>query len=238
MQNDFVNIAAHELRTPIQPILGLSGLLTRSNLPKEKEREMLDIIARNAKRLLRLTEDILDITRIESKSLQLKKEQFNLNEMLRNAISDFQHYLIKEYRSNNLSLEFIESENDILVEADKGRINQIVSNLLNNAIKVTDQGKVSVMAIRNGHKAIVSIKDTGPGIDPEILPRLFTKFATKSIIGTGLGLYISKNIIESHGGRIWAENNTGAKGATFHFSIPLYGLIHTSRSAKNRIEHT
>ena len=183
MQNDFVNIAAHELRTPIQPIIGLSGLLTRSNLPKEKEREMLDIIVRNAKRLQRLTEDILDITRIESKSLQLKKEQFNLNEMLQNAILDFQNQLSKEYRSNNLSLDFVEPKNDILVEADKGRISQIVSNLLNNAIKFTDKGNVSIMTVRNEHKAIVSIKDTGAGIDPEILPRLFTKFATKSTPG-------------------------------------------------------
>jgi signal transduction histidine kinase len=224
MQNDFVNIAAHELRTPIQPIIGLSDLLTRSNYPKEKEREMLDVIARNAKRLQRLTEDILDITRIESKSLQLKREQFNLNEMLRNAISEFQNQLSKEYRDTNLSLDFVEPKNDILVDADKSRINQIVSNLLNNAIKFTDHGNVSVMAKRNEHKAIVSIKDTGPGIDPEILPRLFTKFATKSNTGTGLGLYISKNIIEAHSGRIWAENNTDAKGSTFYFSIPLYGL--------------
>ncbi len=224
MQNDFVNIAAHELRTPIQPILGLSGLLTHSEHLNEKEREMLNIIARNAKRLLRLTENILDITRIESKSLQLKKEQFNLSEILRNAVSDFQNQLSKEYRNDSLSLEFIEPKNDILVEADKSRINQIVTNLLSNAIKFTDQGKVSVMATGTEDKAIVSIKDTGSGIDPEILPRLFTKFATKSTTGTGLGLYISKNIIEAHSGRIWAENNKdngGARGATFSFSLPF-----------------
>ena len=224
MQNDFVNIAAHELRTPIQPIIGLSGLLTNSQHIEQKEREMLNIIIRNAKRLQQLTEDILDITRIESKSLQLKREQFNLSEILRNAISDFQNQLSKEHKDTNLDLEFIEPKNDILVEADKGRINQIVSNLLSNAIKFTDHGNVSIMAICNEHKAIVSIKDTGPGIDPVILPRLFTKFATKSTTGTGLGLYISKNIIEAHSGRIWAENNTDAKGATFYFSLPLYGL--------------
>ena len=220
----FVNIAAHELRTPIQPIIGLSDLLARSNHPKEKEREMLDIIVRNAKRLQRLTEDILDVTRIEGKAFKVRKEQFNLNEMLRNAIYDFQNHLSKEYRSNNPSIEFIEHENDILVDADKGRISQIVSNLLSNAIKFTDQGKVSVMVIRNDHKAIVSIKDTGSGIDPEILPKLFTKFATKSVTGTGLGLYISKNIIEAHNGKIWAENNKddsgGSNGATFSFSLP------------------
>ncbi len=160
----------------LQPIIGLSDVLTHSEhfKEKEKDREILDIIIRNAKRLLRLTEDILDITRIESKSLDLKKEQFNLSEILQNAVSYFQNQLGKEYRSNTLSLEFIEPKNDILVEADKGRINQVVSNILNNAIKFTDQGKVSVMATENEDNAIVSIKDTGSGIDPEILPRLFT----------------------------------------------------------------
>ena len=182
---------------------------------------MLYIITRNAKRLLRLTEDSLDVARIESKSLQLKKERFNLSEILRNAISDFQNQLSKEYRSNNPRLEFVEPKTHILVDADKSRINQIVSNLLSNAIKFTDHGKVSVMSIINEHEAIVSIRDTGSGIDPAISPRLFTKFATKSITGTGLGLYISKSIIEAHGGRIWAENNKDdSGGGTFSFSLP------------------
>ena len=222
-QKEFINIAAHELRTPIQPIIGLSDLLAHSEhfKEKEKDREILDIIIRNAKRLLRLTEDILDITRIETKSLDLKKEQFNLSEILRNAVSDFQNQLGKENRNNNLSLEFIEPKNDILVEADKSRINQVVLNILSNAIKFTDQGKVSIMATANEGKAVVVIKDTGSGIDAEILPRLFTKFATKSASGTGLGLYISRNIVEAHGGEIWAQNNKDdIGGATFCFSLP------------------
>ncbi|NAL78938.1 sensor histidine kinase, partial [Nitrososphaera sp. AFS] len=232
MQKDFVNIAAHELRTPIQPIIGLSGLLTHSKHFEEKEQEMLDIIIRNARRLLTLTEDILDVTRIDSKSLYLKKERFNLSEILRNVVSDFQNQLSKEHKNTKLSLEYIGPENDILVDADKSRISQIVSNLLSNAIKFTDQGKVSVVAIHDEHKAIVSIKDRGSGIDPEIIPRLFTKFATKSVTGTGLGLYISKNIIEAHSGRIWAENNKDesgeAKGATFSFSLP-YNIEENNR---------
>ena len=227
MQKDFVNIAAHELRTPIQPIIGLAGLLTHS-----KHQEMLDIIIRNARRLLTLTEDILDVTRIDSKSLYLKKERFNLSETLRNVVSDFQNQLSKEHKNTKLSLEYIGPENDILVDADKSRISQIVSNLLSNAIKFTDQGKESVMAIHDEHKAIVSIKDRGSGIDPEIIPRLFTKFATTSVTGTGLGLYISKNIIEAHSGRIWAENNIDesgeAKGATFSFSLP-YNIEENNR---------
>jgi signal transduction histidine kinase len=222
MQNDFVNIAAHELRTPIQPILGLSGLLLRDKQTEKKRQELLEIIFRNAKRLERLTEDILDITRIESKSLELKKERFNLSEILRNATADFQNQINKEYRDTNLKLQFIGPEKDIIIKADKGRINQVVSNFISNAIKFTQQGNIStIVGATNNDEVIISTKDTGLGIDSEILPRLFTKFATKSTTGTGLGLYISKNIIQAHGGTIWAENNKDGGGATFSFKIPI-----------------
>jgi two-component system sensor histidine kinase VicK len=119
---------------------------------------------------------------------------------------------------------------DIFIEADKERISQVISNLLSNSIKFTerddnDEEKIFVNVEettknKHGSEVVVSVKDVGTGIDPEILPRLFTRFASKSAIGTGLGLYISKNIIEAHGGRIWAENNSDGKGATFSFSLP------------------
>ena len=119
---------------------------------------------------------------------------------------------------------------DLMVEADRDRIDQAVSNLLNNAIKFTSKkgGTISVIAEkRNGSKndnqgeVVVNVVDTGEGIHHEMIPRLFTKFASKSNSGTGLGLYISKSIVESHGGRIWAENNPDGKGATFSFSLPI-----------------
>jgi two-component system, OmpR family, sensor histidine kinase VicK len=221
MQKEFIDIAAHELRNPIQPILSLSQLLLSKTGNIEQYSELLDTISRNAKRLNRLTEDILDLTQIESQSLQLHIEQFNLRDMILNTIADSRNQIKKEYK-DNIRLELV-SKNDIFIEADRGRLNQVVSNLLNNAIKFTKEGIIIITAEKKDIHVVISVKDTGTGIDPEILPRLFTRFATKSEskTGTGLGLFISKSIVEAHGGRIWAENNSHEKGATFTFSLPL-----------------
>jgi signal transduction histidine kinase len=220
MQKEFINIASHELRTPIQPILGLSEVLLDQQGNIEQYRELLNTINRNAKRLQQLTENILDATKIESQSLQLKKEKFNLNEVIMNVVAD---YDIQIRKIKDVKVSFI-SKGDFLVEADKGRLNQVISNLLDNAIKFTQKGSVVISTQRkdnnNDNSVIVSIKDTGIGIDQEIMPRLFSKFASKSFIGTGLGLFISKSIIEAHGGRIWAENNPDGKGAAFLVSLP------------------
>jgi two-component system, OmpR family, sensor histidine kinase VicK len=224
VKDDFVRIAAHELRAPIQPILGLTEILRSKKTGEGQEAEYLDMIIRNAKRLQRLTEDILDITKIESKSLDLKKESFNLSEMISSAITDSKNQIAKEQK-DNLKLELVDPKEDIFIMADKGRINQVILNLLCNAIKFTKEGTVSitVTAVPNKNEIIVSIQDTGPGIDSEILPRLFTKFATKSTTGTGLGLFISKSIIEAHDGKIWGKNSYPEReGATFGFSLPLY----------------
>jgi two-component system, OmpR family, sensor histidine kinase VicK len=224
VKDDFVRIAAHELRAPIQPILGLTEILRSKKTGGGQEAEYLDMIIRNAKRLQRLTEDILDITRIESKSLDLKKGSFNICEMILSAITDSKNHIAKEHK-DNLKLELVDPKEDIFITADKSRINQVILNLLCNAIKFTKEGTVSitVAAVPNKNEIVVSINDTGSGIDSEILPKLFTKFATKSTTGTGLGLFISKSIIEAHGGRIWGMNNyPSGKGATFGFSLPLY----------------
>ena len=222
VKDDFVHIAAHELRAPIQPILGLAEILRSKKTDGGQEAGYLDMIIRNAKRLQRLTEDILDISRIESKSLDLKKESFNLGEMISSAITDSNNQVAKEHK-DNLKLEFIDPKEDIFITADKGRISQVISNLLCNAIKFTSEGTVTAVPVPNNDEIVVSITDTGPGIDSEILPKLFTKFATKSTAGTGLGLFISKSIIEAHGGKIWGINNYPAgKGATFGFSLPLH----------------
>jgi signal transduction histidine kinase len=220
MQKEFINVAAHELRTPIQPILGLSQVL-QSKIKDNEQHVLVDVISRNAKRLQHLTEDILDVTRIESQLLQLNKEKFNLNEVIMSVLADYES-LIK--RIKDVKVSFI-SKGDFLVEADKGRLNQVISNLLDNAIKFTQKGSIAISSERKDDNVIVSIKDTGIGIDHELMPRLFSKFASKSFTGTGLGLFISKSIIEAHGGRIWAENNSDGKGATFTFSVPLVTKI-------------
>jgi two-component system, OmpR family, sensor histidine kinase VicK len=217
---EFIKIAAHELRTPIQPILGLTQLI-RASSKDVKQCELLDATIRNAKRLEQLTENILDVTRIEGHSLSLNKVQFNMNDVITNMISD-----MLTTTPTSIKLEYSHSQ-DIFVRADRERITQVINNLLNNAIKFTKKGTISTSLEKkkeqDGDKEyiVVSVKDTGQGMDSEILPNLFTKFASGSQGGTGLGLFISKNIIEAHGGKIWAENNKDGKGATFAFSLPL-----------------
>ncbi len=220
LQKEFINIAAHELRTPIQPILSLTEVL-RSKIKDSEQLAMLDAAIRNAKRLLRLTENILDITKIEGKSLQLEKEQFNLYEVILNVVQDYKNQQI-ENPSLDIKILSDDANKEIVINADKSRIAQVISNLLSNAIKFTQHGTVliTVEKKKDNKEVIVSMKDTGSGLDPEIISRLFTKFASKSFKGTGLGLFISKNIIEAHGGKIWAENNANGKGATFYFTLP------------------
>jgi len=230
MQREFIDVAAHELRTPIQPILGLSQVLQSAmkndnNVNNAHYQELLDPIVRNAKRLKQLTEDILDVTKIESQSLQLKKERFNVNEVILAVIADYGSNIKKMSTGNTNAKIALNSKDDVFVMADRSRLYQVFANLLNNAIKFTDEGSITitVQKIRDvNEEAIVSIKDTGTGIDAEILPRLFSRFTTKSqTSGTGLGLFISKGIIEAHGGRMWAENNADRKGATFAFTLPI-----------------
>ena len=225
MQKEFINIAAHELRTPIMPILGEAEFIEHQFNHKRKtveiEKEQVSMIIRNAKRLDRLASDILDVAKIESQSLKLNKESFNLKEVLESAVHDLVDYIANNNNENNPSLRVLYKASDVIVEADKERITQVISNLLSNALKFTEEGYISVSAEKKGKDILVTVKDTGVGIDQEVLPRLFSKFITKSEKGTGLGLYISKNIVERHGGKIWAENNADGKGATFSFSIPI-----------------
>jgi signal transduction histidine kinase len=222
MQKEFINIAAHELKTPIQPILGLTEVL-RSQIKDVKQQEILEITIRNAKRLQRLSNDILDVTKIEGKSLELNKEEFNLNDVVINAINDIT--LGRDFPKNGTIKLSYNPDRDILIKADKGRISQVISNLLSNAIEFTAEGTILVSSEKgkinnNNETIIVSVKDPGQGIDQSMLPRLFTKFASKSFKGTGLGLFISKAIVEAHDGKIWGENNVEGIGATFSFSLP------------------
>jgi signal transduction histidine kinase len=230
MKDEFINVAAHELRTPIQPILSLTEVL-RSKVSDTKQQELLDVILRNSKRSQRLTNDILDVTKIESQSLNLKKEWFNLNDVISNTVDDIitNSELAKPFEKR---IKLLYQPHDIFLEADKARITQVIFNLLNNAVKFTEakenggvEGEriVSIAAENtDDSQAVVTVRDSGIGIDMEILPRLFEKFASKSYQGTGLGLFISKSIVEAHGGKIWAENNTKERsGATFRFSLPI-----------------
>jgi signal transduction histidine kinase len=233
VKNEFINVAAHEIKTPIQPIIAISELLQLEGINNlEKNKEMLNIILRNSKRLKQLTEDVLDVASIESGSFFLKKEKFNLKEMITDVLKEYEQTI---QNKNNIKffLEFNDN-NEIIIEADRNRLSQVIHNLLHNAIKFTKNGSITVIVERKKDnindkydEILVSIKDTGTGIHPEVLPKLFTKFVTKSpIAGTGLGLFISKSIIVMHGGKIWGTNNNEdgreeGVGSTFTFSLPV-----------------
>jgi two-component system, OmpR family, sensor histidine kinase VicK len=217
LQREFINIASHEMKTPTQAILGYSELL---EIDPKNNTEIIASLKRNAIRLQRLTNEILEVSRIESQTLRLNKEKVNINDKIQDIVEDIRSQI---HDPNELRIEFSEAKDPVHIVADKTRLYQVIANLLTNAIKFTKKGTISVSANVNNknNELIVNVKDSGEGIHSEILPRLFTKFATKSSIGTGLGLYISKSIIEAHGGRIWAENNADGRGASFTFTLPL-----------------
>jgi len=276
MQREFINVAAHELRTPIQSVLGYTELLLEGETDDRKKQALIRIL-HQSERLRKLASDILDVARIEGKTFRLTMKPLNLNSAIANIIKDYVNRL-ENYKSHEITAKKLSNvnvsnddkrskygktmitkllfksklkdEEHIFIEADKERLTQVIDNILDNAFKFTDaEGSVTVTLVKQeAHSpprkpqlgehieqrqrdlgqqkqqqqyANIIIRDTGTGIDPQILPRLFSKFATKSHRGTGLGLHISKNIIEAHGGKIWAENNGNGKGATFTIALPL-----------------
>jgi two-component system, OmpR family, sensor histidine kinase VicK len=225
MQREFINIAAHELRTPIQALLGITDLIeSKTDIRKEKvelSRAIIEMMIRNVTRLERLSANILDASRIESNTLKLNKEVFDLNQKVLHVIDDLK---ITTYRERkNIKIVSNSIPDKLEIYADKSRIFEVLSNLIRNSIRFSDEEEATIIVNveqKEGY-AVVEVRDNGRGIDPEIMPKLFTKFATKSYQGIGLGLYISKSIVEAHGGKIWAENNRNGKGATFTFTLPV-----------------
>jgi two-component system, OmpR family, sensor histidine kinase VicK len=225
MQREFINIAAHELRTPIQALLGITDLIeSNTDIRKEKvelSRAIIEMMIRNVTRLERLSANILDASRIERSTLKLHKEVFDLTQKVLHVIDDLK---ITTYRERkNIKIVSNSIPNKLEIYADKSRIFEVLSNLIKNSIRFSDEEEATIIVNveqKEGY-AVVQVRDNGRGIDPEIMPKLFTKFATKSYQGIGLGLYISKSIIEAHGGKIWAENNRNGKGATFTFTLPV-----------------
>ncbi|MDQ3837169.1 MAG: ATP-binding protein [Thermoproteota archaeon] len=224
MQKEFINIAAHELRTPTQAILGYSELL--QNESGQQAGDMLKSLTRNAYRLQSLINDILDVARIEAGTLTLDRENANLTELITSAVGDAKNQVKLSGRRIDIlysqnQTQVNEGKKDLFVSVDKDRIFQVISNLLGNALKFTREGSIAVTTEKKDNEVLVKVKDSGTGIDEQIFPKLFEKFASKSEKGTGLGLFISKNIVEAHGGRIWAENNPDGVGATFAFTLRL-----------------
>ena len=227
MQREFISMAAHELQTPLQSLLGTTEIIESALEGQERgaiDAQQVQMIARNVRRLNQLMQDILDVARIESGSLRIKKRQFNLKkDILLPLADDFRNQIHSlPFEDKKLQIIVSQAEDDITLHADRDRIMQVVSNLLTNAVKFTSDGTISIKAqrIEEGKHVSITVTDMGSGIDPAIMSKLFTKFASRSHKGTGLGLYISKAIVEAHDGKIWAENNKDGRGATFTFTLP------------------
>jgi signal transduction histidine kinase len=257
IKEEFVNIAAHELRNPISPIIA-SGDFAMEDLKRLKERigggrergeegagkidkdtidslyENLCIMLRNAARLHKISEDVLQVTRIESGKFTLNLEETELKLLLKQAIKDATRHL-ELLGKKDITVKFYDdgltptnANGQYILHCDSSKITQVIYNLLHNAIKFTDgKGEIAVhVGIHKGNYVIIKVQDPGRGIDPAIKDKLFQKFSSKSDGGTGLGLYLAKNIVEGHGGRIWATNNNpltgngGGGGATFSFILP------------------
>lgn len=217
LQAEFINIASHEIKTPIQSILTYSELLQSE---PEKNQAYVDAIQRNSLRLKLLSNNLLDLTRIQSNTLVITKEKFDLSHLISSVVEDFRNQIKSMYVDPAVNVLF-ENRGPVFVEADKERITQIVTNLIHNALKFTSDGNILITLVAGKEEVIVSVKDTGLGIDSNIMSSLFTKFTTRHHSGTGVGLYISKNIIETHGGKIWGRNNSDGKGSTFSFTVPV-----------------
>jgi signal transduction histidine kinase len=238
----FINIVAHEFRNPVQPIIGLADVMY-SKVKDEEQRELLEIIMRNANRLKRLTNNLLDVTKIDSQSLALEKEKLNLNDLILEVLKDY----VDKQKTQMVKIVYdFKNIDDVIIEADRDRVAQVICNLLDNALKFTQASQMIFLIVdkkkdkeEGKEQVIVSVKDTGNGISKEILPKLFSKFTTgSSNSGTGLGLYICKNIIQAHEGKIWAENEPDGKGAIFRFALPVLSYINpNNNNNSSKLEH-
>jgi len=221
LKTEFMNIAAHELKTPLVPMVGYLHLIDKSKLDSE-DRENLEIAIRNTQRLQRLVGDILDIAKLESKVMKFNMEDVQLGRAIKDAISSAAPFA----KEKKIYLKSEAPEKLPIIKGDFMRLSQVLTNLLNNAIKFTDKGGITVRARKSGGDVVVEVSDTGIGMAKQEIPKLFAKFyqadssAKRKYGGTGLGLAICKEIVKAHRGNIWVESELG-KGSTFAFKVPV-----------------
>ena len=219
----FFNVVSHELRTPFTPIRGYIDLLSDGAMgPLNPQQQMaVEIIANNLSNALRLLDDLLDLSKLKASGITLSPELFQPNEMLNEVAKSGRAFVEKSKVEFNADI----APNLPMLYGDKGRIRQVILNLLNNAAKFTDEGSITLVASSDQDKVVFRVKDTGLGLLPEEIPQVFTEFWQSDDmhgtgIGTGLGLAISKYLVQAHRGKIWLESEKGV-GTTVSFTIPV-----------------
>jgi signal transduction histidine kinase len=223
VKSTFTNIAAHELQTPLVPIIGYAQLLIDKKLPPQKVKEYAEVIHQNARREKDLVRDLLDISKLEAGEMKFEMEDVNITSILHQAVTD----LSLEAQQKNIKLKCTLQKSLPPVHGDTQRLTQVITNLISNALKFTEKGSITLTAKRGTDTIQVSVTDTGMGIKKEDIPKLFTKFVqtqdytTRKTRGTGLGLAICKEIVQAHKGKLWVESKGVGKGATFRFTLPV-----------------
>ena len=223
MKSEFIANISHELRTPLQSILGFTKLMMRDEVSDpERQREFLTIIDAQGEHLTNLINDLIDVSRIESGRFDIQKQHLSIGEVIHSAVQELSSLAVEK------GMAIVEDLPATLpgLEADGERLEQVMVNLLSNAIKFShDGGEITIRAEGRDGEVLVQVSDRGTGIPAEAIPHIFERFyqangsMSRSAGGSGLGLYISKQIVEAHGGRIWVESNVG-EGSTFSFTVP------------------
>lgn len=226
LKSDFIAVASHELRTPLSLILGYASFLKESLTGAS--REQVDIVYESAMRLRGLIDDMLNLRHIQTGAVDLQPEETNLAQLVQDVLEEFRP--LAEAKGQRFLLEVSPSEEGYILSLDPPKVRLVLVNLLSNAIKFTPGGgTITVQVSRTPHQAQVCVADTGPGIPPQALPRIFDQFyqaepvSTRRHEGLGLGLSIAKGLVELHGGRLWAESEPG-RGAAFTFTLPAEGV--------------
>ena len=239
LKSVFLANMSHEIRTPMNSIIGFSSLIDEKT-PKNKLTEYINIINDSSNLLLTLIDDIIDLSKIQSGVMKIKKEPFNLNDLLNKSEKEYIE-LIKSKNKPNIKIEKNIPTKDIVINTDPKRLKQIINNLVGNAIKFTKNGKITFGYSVKNDDVIFFVKDTGIGISSENLPKIFDRFFQienkneKKQEGTGLGLTISKAIIEILGGKIWLESVID-KGTVFYFNLPVGDIKNVKKENKKIIK--
>jgi len=228
-KTEFVSLASHQLRSPLTAIKGYASMLLEGSFGEisDKAKDAIGRVFQSSQKLVLVIEDFLNITRVELGRMKFDVTEFSFNKLVKDVIGEQK----PNAERRGLSVSFEEDAPEYKVFADLGKVSQVVSNLIDNSIKYTNQGSLAVKItgknVGKAKKVLLSIKDTGVGIEPEVMPLLFNKFtraddASKTnIIGTGLGLYVAKQMIDMHKGKIWAESAGKGQGSTFFVELPL-----------------
>lgn len=235
LKTAFLQNISHEIRTPLNGIIGFAQLLSEEKVSREEVTEYADIILTSAHRLLDLINNIIDISKIQSGTLEAKYSPVNLNEIIKRVIQQFSIFAKNKQLEIRTGDSF--SNKDFIIHSDELFIHQIFSNLLSNAIKFTDKGEIEINYVLEGDKLVFSVRDTGCGIEPEERERIFERFYQADVSlsrrreGAGLGLAITRGLVETLGGKIWFES-VPQQGTTFYFTIPY----HQSELASEKFE--